>query len=128
MTQTELETFCDQWLQAWTGNQPEKLLAYYHKDVLYRDPYLKTGAKGHEQLLLYFGKLLGANPNWTWTRDELWPVDGGFAMNWVAEIPLKDGSILHETGMDIVLLQDGKIIRNGVYFDRSEWLKSLEQK
>lgn len=125
MSQQDLETYCDQWLAAWTGNNPEKLLEFYAEDAFYRDPYLKEGITGHGALLTYFKKLLALNPAWVWTRSEIWFIDGGFALKWVANIPLPNGEMLEETGLDIILLKDRKITRNGVYFDRTEWMKAL---
>lgn len=41
-----------------------------------------------------------------------------------AEIPVK-GTIIHETGLDIVLVEHGLVTRNEVYFDRSALLAAM---
>lgn len=125
MSQKDLENYCDEWLSAWTGNRPEQLLEFYADDAVYRDPYLKEGIEGKGALHAYFTKLLAANPEWEWSRSELWPVEGGFALKWNANIPMPGGEVLQETGLDIVMVEDGKITRNGVYFDRTELIKAL---
>ena len=33
MKMKEIQTFCDAWLKAWTGNQPEKLIEFYYSIV-----------------------------------------------------------------------------------------------
>lgn len=50
MNKDELLEFCKDWLAAWTGNDPKKLLTFYHEDALYIDPAKKEGLKGHEEI------------------------------------------------------------------------------
>lgn len=126
MTQTDFENYCDAWLAAWTGNNPETLLTYYAHDAYYQDPHLRGGTSDRTTLTNYFAKLLSANPNWVWTREALWPNEKGFTLKWKAQIPLPDGETLTEYGMDVVELQGDKITRNEVYFDRANWLKALK--
>jgi ketosteroid isomerase-like protein len=59
----ELKNFCDNWLAAWSGNQPETFLSYYTPTAFYLDPANPNGLKGHQQLLPYFSKLLKYNPH-----------------------------------------------------------------
>lgn len=73
MTSTqELTTFCKEWLSAWTGNNPDELIKFYDEDAYYRDPANINGLKGHKESLPYFKKLLAANPNWVWEKEEYW--------------------------------------------------------
>ena len=122
-----LTEFCTTWLNSWTGNQPEKLLTFYTEDAFYSDPANRQGLTGHQQLLPYFSKQLKYNPNWKWKALEIIETTKGFTLKWEAEIPVGDKSIV-EQGLDIVELQNGKISRNEVYFDRTAWLKCSEQK
>ena len=110
------QSFCTQWLEAWTGNQPEKLLSFYADDAFYRDPAKPGGLRGHKELLSYFKKLLAKNPDWVWKAKEIFPTSGGFTLKWEATIPRGD-KVLTEVGLDIVEVKDGKITRNEVYFD-----------
>jgi hypothetical protein len=116
--------FCRRWLPAWTGNQPETLLDFYTDNTIYLDPALPDGIKGKDQLREYFTKLLAANPNWVWEPVEVYPTPRGFTLKWRAIIPVGTKKIV-EQGVDIVELDDGKISRNEVYFDRTRWLDAL---
>ena len=123
----DLAKFCDDWLAAWTGGAPERLLAFYAEDASYADPAKPQGIQGREALARYFGRLLPANPGMVWTRRELWPLQGdGFAVTWTARIPV-GGRVVEERGCDLVWLRDGLIVRNEVYFDRAAWLDALHK-
>ena len=119
--------FCTNWLNSWTGNRPDLLLSFYSEDAFYSDPATRQGLKGHEQLLSYFTKLLKYNPNWKWKIVEIIETGKGFTLKWEATIPVGDKNII-EQGLDIVELENGKISRNEVYFDRTSWLKAAELK
>lgn len=126
MDRATLENLCDRWLAAWTGNA-DKLLEFYAPDAYYEDPARPDGLHGHSELRPYLQKLLARNPNWTWTRKSLHPIDGGFVVRHEARVPTAAGTIL-ERCMDLVLLdQHGLITRNEVYFDRSRWMAAIEK-
>jgi hypothetical protein len=108
--------FCQEWLKAWTGNRPDKLIQFYHSDILYKDPSVRHGIAGRDQLNEYLVKLLAENPQWQWDMKEMFPLRSGFCLKWLAHIPKKDELVVVE-GMGIVELQDQKIIRNELYFD-----------
>ena len=122
-----LSEFCEEWLNSWTGNQPELLLSYYTEDAFYSDPANKQGLCGHVELLPYLKKLLKYNPDWKWMPVEIMETGKGFTLKWEASVPVGD-TIIKETGLDIVELRNGKISRNEVYFDRADWLKASAQK
>jgi hypothetical protein len=119
--------FCSRWLPAWTGNDPEGLLRFYAEQAFYRDPANPNGLKGHAQMRPYFTKLLAANPNWTWEAVEVFPTRRGFIMKWRATIPVGRQTIT-EYGMDIVELENGRVTRNEVFFDRTQWLTAMPSK
>jgi len=134
MTKEEAKLFAAKWLPDWTGNNPEKLAAYYSNVVFYSDPSIPEGVKGKEELLSYFKILLAQNPNWVWTQIEAIPLEEGFLNKWLAKIPVGEKTI---ECIGICFLQfdaQGKIRRNEVYFDRTELvseifkLKKLETK
>lgn len=126
MDQQELFMFCTEWLLAWTGNRPEDLINYYSRDAFYSDPANKSGLKGHEQLMEYFRKLLAANPAWKWEVVEIFPTEKGLTLKWKATIPLGTEQII-EYGLDIVEIDNGRITRNEVYFDRTALLAGLNR-
>ena len=123
-----MERLCDGWFAAWTGNDPERLLGHYSEGCVYVDPARPMGVRGHAELRPYFTRLLGANPDWVWTRRELHPLreGSGFVVLYEARIPLPGQEPLVERGMDLVMLDDaGRIARNEVFFDLSRWLARL---
>jgi hypothetical protein len=123
---TNLSSFCSDWLNSWTGNQPDKLISFYHKDALYIDPANKNGLNGQKEIYQYFVKLLRNNPEWKWTKIESYDIINGFILKWKAEIPVSEKQII-EFGLDIVEMKEGKIFRNEVYFDTYAWMKLLQK-
>lgn len=109
------EQFFKDWLGSWTGNNPEKLLEFYHDDIFYLDPAFPQGMKGKEALRKYLVKLLAKNPDWTWELVEFHKDQQMYFVKWKATIPEK-GSV---NGLDIVGFCNGKIAVNEVYFDPS---------
>lgn len=126
MSQEELKTFTDNWLASWTGNHPNLLLEYYTNNAFYIDPANPNGLQGQEQLKPYFTKLLAKNPDWVWSAVEIIPTQKGFTLKWKAEIPLHNKT-LTIFGLDIVELENNKISRNEVFFDRFEWMNLLKR-
>lgn len=117
--------FAQRWLPAWSGNDPERLAAFYSDDALYVDPGIPAGARGKAELLAYFRKLLAHNPNWVWTQLEAIPLQDGFLNKWLAKIPV-GAKTLEIVGVCLVQLDAaGKIRRNEVYFDRTELLAEI---
>ena len=117
-TRQEARVFAERWLPAWTGNEPERLAAFYADDAVYLDPAVPDGVRGKEALLGYFRRLLAHNPDWVWTQRDAVPMEGGFVNLWHAHIPVPGGAVDCD-GVCLVFLRDGRIHRNEVYFDRS---------
>ncbi len=119
MTPSEAKKFCDRWLPAWSGNQPEKLAAFYSEEALYSDPVIRNGVKGRPAILEYFKRLLGRNPHWIWTHLEAFPMEDGFLNKWHARIPVGE-KVIECLGVCTVQFDSaGLIRRNEVYFDRT---------
>ena len=127
MNLTEAEKFCNKWLPAWTGNNPENLIKFYSPDSYYSDPSVKSGLRGHEEIFPYFKKLLKNNPEWRWYYKELFPDEKGFIVKWEAVIPVRDIKII-EYGMDIVEIVHDQITRNEVYFDTSKLIEAIRNR
>jgi ketosteroid isomerase-like protein len=53
--------------------------------------------------------------------------DLGFVAKWKATIPIRT-ELITEYGMDIVEIEQGRITRNEVYFDRSSILEALRKR
>jgi hypothetical protein len=126
MTVDEARALCDRWLPLWTGNRPEALIECYADEAFYRDPARPAGVQGRAALLAYLRALLARFPAWTWEADEIFPCAGGFALRWRATIPV-GGTVVRETGLDLVLVAGGRITRNEVYFDRAALLAAMRE-
>lgn len=124
MSVEEARAFADEWLPAWTGNDPERLASFYSEDTFYLDPAIPEGVYGKANLTDYFRKLLAYNPDWVWTQTEGIPMEGGFLNKWHASIPVGEKT-LEIDGVCLVQLDDGRICRNEVYFDRTELVGEL---
>ncbi len=117
MTKDQAREFASRWLPAWTGNDPERLAAFYSDDAVYLDPTIPQGVRGKEALLGYFRKLLRHNPEWVWTQIEPIPLEDGFLNKWHAKIPV-GGEVIECVGVCFVQFDGaGLIRRNEVYFD-----------
>ncbi len=120
----EAKRLCDRWLPLWTGNRPDELIQAYSDDVFYRDSANPDGVKGKPAFLAYLRRLLAHFPNWAYQAETVFPMKGGFVLRWRASIPVR-GTVLDETGLDLVLVDQGLITRNEVYFDRAPPLEEL---
>ena len=124
LSEEQARAFAARWLPAWTGNEPERLLAFYATDAVYSDPHVPDGIRGHSALLVYFRQLLMRFPDWEWQQHRATPMLGGFLNHWQATIPVP-GTTITCRGVCTVQLADGLIARNEVYFDRSNLLAAL---
>jgi hypothetical protein len=77
----EARQFCAAWLPAWTGNDAERLAAFYAEDAFYLDPTVPQGVQGKPALILYFRKLLGNNPAWYGNTCRAFPWKMDFSIN-----------------------------------------------
>lgn len=119
-TREQAREFASRWLPAWSGNDPERLAAFYSEDAVYLDPTIPQGVKGREALLTYFRKLLAHNPDWVWTQLEPIPLEDGFLNKWLAKIPVGE-RVVQCVGVCFVQFDgQGLIRRNEVYFDCTE--------
>jgi hypothetical protein len=118
MSETEAKRFTDRWLPAWTGNDPERLTAFYTHDAIYADPAVPAGVRGHAEILGYFRRLLARYPDWVWTNTDVRPLEGGFLNYWHAVIPERD-RVVECDGVCTIFVDDGLIRRNEVFFDRT---------
>lgn len=119
--EAEVRKLADRFLGAWNVQRVDKVLACYTEDLVYRDPNTRGSVNGREAMGRYLTKLFS---KWTmhWSLREAFPLAGveGAAVLWRASLRAASGSTTVETdGMDLVLLRDGLICRNEVYFDRA---------
>ncbi len=124
MANLEINQFVEKFLGAWNSSEVDKVAACYSEDLIYKDPNTNGAVTDQKSFKRYLTKLLG---NWdmTWSSKEAFEFTegGGWAFLWRAEIK-KPGANTGVTidGMDLVVIKDGLISRNEVYFDRSALL------
>jgi len=125
MKKEGLLNFASSWLAAWTERDVGQLLAFYQDGCFYADPAVRKGLQGKQALAGHLYRLFDLYPGWKWEVVELWPTAEGFVLKWQASFgPLPDG--IQETGLDIVVLRDGLIVRNEVWFDRYRLLANRQ--
>jgi ketosteroid isomerase-like protein len=127
LSAAEAAAFAAEWLPAWTGNDPDRLLSFYTEDAFYRDPAVPQGISGRASLRRYLAALLAQNPDWVWTQAAATPLEGGFLNHWRARIPVGPRTI-EAAGVCTVVLREGRIARNEVFFDRCELLAAWGEK
>jgi len=109
-----MEAFVDEWLKAWSDKDVIKLLSFYADDFLYLDPGTRGSITNKAHFEKYLTKLFSAFPAWKWERVELFES----SLKWRATFSFKEKPITLD-GLDILIIEEDKIVRNEVYFDRS---------
>ncbi|MBI2061232.1 MAG: nuclear transport factor 2 family protein [Nitrospirae bacterium] len=121
LTQAEVKTFSDKFLGAWNEQDVAKVVDCYTPDTVYRDPNTRGEVKGSDGMRRYLTKLF-ASWQMHWSLREAFPLDklNGVAVLWHAKIGKPNGGPSVEVdGMDLVVIENDKIKRNEVYFDRA---------
>jgi steroid delta-isomerase-like uncharacterized protein len=121
----ELSSFINDWLEAWTLQDIEKLLSFYSEDMEYLDPNTRGSIQGRDAFRRYAVKLFAAWPEMKWSAKEIFTHSGGGSctVTWRAEITKQDGQTLTLNGMDLLFIDAVKITRNEVYFDLSQLIQ-----
>lgn len=124
MNHDSAKEFCDKWLSAWTGGKAavKRLLSFYNENAFYLDSMLPMGLTGHEDIKIYFERLLSRYPDWSYRAVEIIPTEKGFVLKWELAIPVGKDKIT-TMGLDIVEVVENLITRNEVYFDRTALMK-----
>ena len=121
MTNAQLEDLARRFLDAWNTQLVEAVVGCYTPDVVYRDPNTRGAVSGAGAMRRYLAKLF---ERWQmhWSLREGFPLAGteGAAVLWTATFRMSGGATtVSADGMDLVVLRDGLIARNEVYFDRA---------
>lgn len=120
MDRDEVLALSEKVLSAWNEQDVEKTVACYTEDCLYLDPNTRGHVQGRDALRRYLSRLF---EKWTmtWTLREFhsFGAEKGGAFLWHATLtPAAGGPTAEIDGMDLVVLEDGLLKRNEVYFDR----------
>ena len=108
-------------LDDWNTQEPDRVVARYAPDLIYRDPNTRGEVKGAEMMKRYLKKLFSAwEMHWSLREAHLFEDRNGCAVLWHATFRKPAGDQTVEIdGMDIVLMEGDRIRRNEVYFDRA---------
>ena len=114
-------TLAEGTLADWNTQDPDRVLARYTPDLIYRDPNPRGEVKGAEPMKRYLRRLFGAwKMHWALREAHLFEDRNGCAVLWHATFQKPGGDKTVEIdGMDIVLVEGDLIRRNEVYFDRA---------
>jgi ketosteroid isomerase-like protein len=118
----ELEAIARKAIEAWNTHDVDQVLACYTPDLVYLDPNTRGELRGADAFRSYLGALFSA---WKmeWRLRHVYPLSGalGAAATWTATLEPRGGAhpAVRVAGMDLALVQAGRIARNEVYFDRS---------
>ena len=107
-------------LSAWNRQDVDGVLACYTEDCVYLDPNTRGPVVGHEAFRRYLGRLFQLwKMHWSLREFFLFEDGSGGAFLWHAQLtPASGGKTAEIDGMDLVMLREGKLSRNEVYFDR----------
>ncbi len=121
MDRDEAVQLAERFLGAWNEQDVEAVLDCYTEDVKYLDPNTKGHVEGHDAMRRYLTKLFhGWNMHWSLREFFLFEGGDGGAFLWHASLTPAAGGETHEVdGMDLVVVRDGRMCRNEVYFDRA---------
>jgi ketosteroid isomerase-like protein len=121
MDRDEVLKLSEKVLGAWNEQDVEAVVDCYTPDCTYWDPNTRGPVVGREAFGRYLSRLF---EQWRmhWSLREFFPFEdgGGGAFLWRARLtPVAGGKTVEVEGMDLVLLENGKLCRNEVYFDRA---------
>jgi ketosteroid isomerase-like protein len=121
MNREEAVELAERILSAWNSQEVDKVLSCYTKDCIYLDPNTKGKVSGHEALRKYLSRLFQQwKMHWSLREFFLFADQNGGAFLWHAKLtPANEGKASEIDGMDLVIIREGRMCRNEVYFDRT---------
>jgi uncharacterized protein (TIGR02246 family) len=122
MKQEELPEFAQGFLDAWNSQDVERVVDVYTDDVVYIDPNTRGEVHGADALRRYLTKLFAAwDMEWSYKEGHVAAANENIAtVLWHATLRRQGGEDEVEAdGMDLVVVEGDRIVRNEVYFDRS---------
>jgi ketosteroid isomerase-like protein len=117
----ELHAISEPLIEAWNDQDVKRVVACYTDDLIYVDPNTRGAVEGPDAFSRYLASLFS---RWRmhWSVKETFPLanaDGGAGL-WRASFRVHGREQSVEVdGMDLVLIEDGRVKRNEVYFDRA---------
>lgn len=107
-------------IAAWNAHDVEAVVGCYTDDLIYIDPNTRGAVEGADAMRRYLTKLF---ERWQmhWEVKQVFALadlDGSTAL-WRASLTARStGRTVEVDGIDLVLIEDGRVKRNEVYYDR----------
>jgi len=116
----EVRRLAEATLSAWNSQDVDGVVSRYTEDCVYLDPNTRGPVVGREAFRRYLGRLFQRwKMHWSLREFFLFEDGSGGAFLWHAQLtPASGGKTAEIDGMDLVMLREGKLSRNEVYFDR----------
>ncbi|MEW6442394.1 MAG: nuclear transport factor 2 family protein [bacterium] len=120
MNREEAVQLAERFLSAWNTQDVETVVSCYTEDCKYLDPNTRGPVSGHPGLRRYLPRLFQQwKMHWSLREFFLFAEQNGGAFLWHAKLtPAGGGKTTEIDGMDLVIVREGRICRNEVYFDR----------
>jgi ketosteroid isomerase-like protein len=121
MDHAEMHALAERFLDAWNSQDVERVVAIYTDDVRYVDPNTRGAVEGSDAMRRYLRKLFARwTMHWSLREAFLFRDGEGCAILWRARLePAGGDKGVEVDGMDLAVVQGGRLVRNEVYFDRT---------
>jgi steroid delta-isomerase-like uncharacterized protein len=127
------QTIIDSLLELWNTGNPEVVKQVYATGAERRDPNLTEATRGPEEIARYVAEVRAGYPDFTLQINDVvaqddrlavhWTVTGTHRGEWQGIAPT--GKRINISGLSLEVIDNGKIIRDSVYFDRLTLLEQL---
>lgn len=125
----------EQFLAAWSKDDPEALLALCSDDCVYEDVTVAAVSRSHKELRDLFAMFRTAMPDLSFTSDGVAPCDQGVTVEWtvtgthtgtVPGLPPATNKAAEVRGVSVIDLDANGLIRGcRDYWDSATWLRQI---
>lgn len=132
MSQPNLEPTLDEWAEAWSTHNVERLVSLFTEDCLYEDIALGAVSRGHAELREFAEQTFAALPDFKLQVTSRFVCGNRGAIEWVMSgtqafavpgFPAEGKSFSSLRATTILEFRDGKIHRNTDYWDGAAVLR-----
>ena len=128
-----VQTIVASLVELWNTGNPEVAKRLYATDAERRDPNLTEATRGPEEIARYVAEVRVGYPDFTLHVNDVvaqddrlavhWTVAGTHRGEWQGIAPT--GKRINISGLSLEVVENGKIVRDSVYFDRLTLLEQL---
>jgi len=130
---TELEKMLEDYAEAWSSHDVEKIAFYVTDDFIFEDTATGTSHDGKEELKSYLQRVFSSIPDFRLEVKSLFVAGDLVGAEWVETGTFTgrvfdtqvDGKNFSVRGASIGELRGGKIRRESIYWDRISYLRQL---